>query len=503
MEYVEGIPLDKFCDQRKLDLEGRVKIFIQVSDAVCYLHEHLVVHRDLKQSNILVTGEGVVKLLDFGIAKQRIPTADAGLTGVQHRIMTPSYASPEQFSGSPVTKASDIYTLGVILYQLLTGSLPHASPAEKLTTEPSAPSSRIREDLQRTPETTSELRRRIVGDLDHVVLMCLRRDPRNRYASASDLSADLHCFLESRPVAARRGPMIERAIRFVKRNRVAVTISVVILFLAGFGAWKTAEAQTQQKRIDALARLLDADEKRAAASVPPAAWAADVRKLREAIKRNTASDGSQLTTQRQSLLARGMKYLDKLKAFASQDPVLATELAGAYKALGSILEATSPTMAQNAYDGAAMVLNNVPAGEPARIAAPNKTPKTLSEPRRYAHIVNPDFGNPSPAPDNLTAEPFPPPLAAPLPPPPPELERLMDTVKGKARTAEEMYNFQNANLQRQGLILHPNIVEDYNRMELAIESANRSTAAGNFDAANEQLDIAKAHADRVMKTFGR
>jgi predicted Ser/Thr protein kinase len=502
MEYVEGLPLDKFCDQRKLDLEGRVRIFVQICDAVHYLHEHLVVHRDLKPNNILVTAEGTVKLLDFGIAKQQSPAADAGLTAVQGRMMTPGYASPEQFSGAPVTKASDIYTLGVILYLLLTGSLPHPQPGDKLTTEPSAPSAKIREDLQRTPETTSQLRSRITGDLDQVVLMCLRRDPLNRYPSAAELATDLRNFLDNRPVAARKGPAVERITRFVKRNRIAVATAAVIALLGAFGAWQAIEAKMQTERaIDReaqITRLLDALDKRDAATLPVSARVEDVKKLREAINQDLGADGAVLTPQRQALLDRGMNYLEKVKPFAAQDPALAGELAGAFQAAGKIYRNSSPQMAHAAFTNAASILTSAGANpegtpSPARSSAGVETAKT----------THPEVATVrSPVANGSAAAPPPEPVAT-TAPVPGDLRNLMDTVQAQEAAAQSVYESLTASSKRLGQIVHPDITANYNRMEAAIHSALRDADSGNFDGAKEQLDIAQAFATRVMKAGGR
>lgn len=502
MEYVEGLPLDKFCDQRKLDLDGRVRIFVQICDAVHYLHEHLVVHRDLKPNNILVTADGTVKLLDFGIAKQQSPAADAGLTAVQGRLMTPGYASPEQFSGAPVTKASDIYTLGVILYLLLTGSLPHPKPGDKLTTEPSAPSEKIREDLQRTPETTSQLRSRITGDLDHVVLMCLRRDPRNRYSSAAELATDLRNFLDSRPVAARKGPAAERITRFVKRNRIAVAAGIVMALLGVFGTWQAVEAQMQTRRaIDReaqIALLLDALDRKDAATLPVSARVEDVKKLREAISQDLAADGAVLTPQRQALLDRGMNYLEKVRPFAVQDPALAGELAGAFQAAGKIYRNSSPQMAHAAFTNAASVLTSAGAsqgrtsslaGSPAEAEATKTTRVQVAQLQPRAAIDSP-------------VAPSTPPVAT-VAPMPGELRDLMDTVHAKEAAAQSAYESLSASSRQLGQIVHPDITANYNRMEGAIRSALRDADSGNFDGAKEQLDIAQTYAARVMKAGGR
>ena len=500
MEYIEGLPLDKFCDQRKLDLEGRVRLFVQICDAVQYLHQHLIVHRDLKPSNILVTAEGTVKLLDFGIAKQQIPAADAGLTAVQGRMMTPGYASPEQFSGAPVTAASDIYTLGIILYLLLTGSLPHAEPGDKLTTEPSAPSAKIREDLQRTPETTSQLRARISGDLDQVVLMCLRRDPRNRYGSAAELAADLRNYLNRRPVAARKGPLAERVSRFVRRNRLAVAACAAMVLLAIFGAWETLEAQLESRKAierDAeISRLLDALDQKGVGSGASFSRVEDVRKLREAIHTDLGSKNVTLTPERKALLDRGVSYLEKVKPFAAQDPALAGELAGAFREAAAIYRNTSPQKAHVANSDAEALLNT----DSAQPNAPTPAPEAQATAPTHLASATPSRQNQTPA-----NEPPIPPQQAPSTPPaiPADLQDRIEAVQAKESTAQSVYDSLVASSSRLGQIVHPDITSNYNHMEAAIRSAQRDADSGNYAGAREQLDIAQAFADRVMKAGGR
>jgi eukaryotic-like serine/threonine-protein kinase len=510
MEYVEGLPLDKFCDQRRLDLEGRIRVFVQVCDAVDYLHKHLVVHRDLKPSNVLVTADGVVKLLDFGIAKQQIPAANSELTAVQGRMMTPGYASPEQFSGAPVTKASDIYSLGVMLYLLITGSLPHPDPGDKLTTDPSAPSSKIREDIERTPETTSQLRRRISGDLDHVVLMCLRRDPKNRYASAAQLSADLGSFLESRPVAARKGPVAERVTRFVKRNRLAVAVAVLIALLGGFGAWQAVEAQIQSRRATEkeaeVSRLLDRVENRGAADVPASERVEDVKKVREALSSGIAPAGGDLTPQKRALLQRGVQYLDKVQPFAGKDPALAGELAAAWKQVAVIYKPVNPTMASLAVTNANVVLSGggstaAPdtstashAGQEAVVAAtPHPVPALApSAPPRQQQQVEAT----SPAPQPPTRSPA---DAAAYD----EFKIRLASTEARSQAADITIAELRKNAARLGQAVHPDIESMYVRMKLALDAAKKAADEGNMQTADENLGIASATADRVLKAGGR
>ncbi len=194
MEYVEGRPIDRYCDEDKLSLNDRLKLFQKLCGAIGYLHQNQVIHRDLKPGNILVSTEGVVKLLDFGIAKQLGP-ASMELTTADGTPLTPAYASPEQFTGRADAR-SDIYTLGVILYLMLTGRLP-----DQGTIKP--PSESVNEDFQRTQETTRQLKKRIMGDLDLVVLKAMHRESRMRYGSALELSEDLERFLSGQPVLAR------------------------------------------------------------------------------------------------------------------------------------------------------------------------------------------------------------------------------------------------------------------------------------------------------------
>lgn len=510
MEYVEGLPLDKFCDQRRLDLEGRIRVFVQVCDAVDYLHKHLVVHRDLKPSNVLVTAEGVVKLLDFGIAKQQIPAANAELTAVQGRLMTPGYASPEQFSGAPVTKASDIYSLGVMLYLLITGSLPHPDPGDKLTTDPSAPSSKIREDIERTPETTSQLRRRISGDLDHVVLMCLRRDPKNRYGSAAQLSADLESFLESRPVAARKGPVSERVTRFVKRNRLAVAVAVLIALLCGFGAWQAVEAQIQSRRATEkeaeVSRLLDRVENRDAAQVPASERVEDVKKVREALSIGIAPAGGDLTPQKRALLQRGVQYLDKVQPYAGQDPALAGELAAAWKQVAVIYKPVNPTMASLAVTNANVVLGSGGATpspdtstashavqEPLVAATPHPVPGvTPSAPPRAQEQVETTTPTPQP-PTRSPAD------AAAYD----EFKIRLAFTEARSQAADVTIAELRKNAARLGQAVHPDIESMYVRMKLALDSAKKAADEGNMQTADENLGIASATADRVLKAGGR
>jgi serine/threonine protein kinase len=247
MEYVEGEPIDQYCDRLSLSITERLQLFQQVCAAISYAHRNLVVHRDIKPSNILVSSDGVPKLLDFGIAKILMSESGEKSTATGIHFMTPEYASPEQAKGLQVTTLSDVYSLGVLLYELLTGHFPYTlknrSAVEILRTitetQPQLPSTIIDDTKQR---------RRLRGDLDNIVLMALRKEPQRRYQSVDQFSEDIHRHLQGLPISAHKDTIAYRASRFILRNRIAVTIVVLsILTLALFATIMQWRANKQAK----------------------------------------------------------------------------------------------------------------------------------------------------------------------------------------------------------------------------------------------------------------
>lgn len=274
MEHVSGDPLDAYCRDRELGLEERVGLLVEICEAVEYAHSRLVVHRDLKPANVLVDATGRPKLLDFGIAK--LLESDArfgGRTRTGVRPMTMRYASPEQVRGDPITTATDVYSLGVMLYELLTGTLPHPPEAQSargiedaiLTHEPEAPGVVARRLRTASREATGGTADRIDADLDTITLKALSKEPSRRYASVERLADDLRRFLSGQPVLARRTTWRYRAGKFVRRNRgAAVGAMATLVSILFFGVY--SGLQLMEVRGERLAAQTARDEAQAVTS---------------------------------------------------------------------------------------------------------------------------------------------------------------------------------------------------------------------------------------------
>jgi serine/threonine protein kinase len=347
MEYVVGQPIDAFCEERALGTAARITLFRAVCAAVQYAHQNLVVHRDLKPGNILVTGDGVPKLLDFGIAKVLARDLTEAPTQTAVPALTPDYASPEQVRAEPLTTASDVYSLGVVLYEVLTGHRPYRVrtpvPAEIVRVvcelEPEKPSTIVRrarttESTTATaqavppgPETDDPRLRRLAGelegDLDTIVLKALRKEPSRRYASAQELSDDLSRYLEGRPVLARADTFVYRATKFARRHTAAVTAAGLVLLSLVGGIVATA----------AQARIAMAERQRAEKHL------LKVRSLARSflfeIHDSLLSlEGSEPA--RETIVKRALEYLDRLAPEAGPDGALLEELAAGYERVGDL-----------------------------------------------------------------------------------------------------------------------------------------------------------------------
>ena len=340
MEFVEGEPITKYCDTHRLSIEQRLALFQKICSAVHFAHQNLVIHRDIKPANILVTREGEPKLLDFGIAKIVGSDADTQTMGA----MTPAYASPEQLRGELVTTATDVYSLGLVLYEILTGRYAYerfTSPVQRqraiLETDPERPSQAIRRPnvhnggaakseqigaLRQLP--VEKLSQRLEGDLESIVAKAIRKEPDQRYSSVAQFSEDISRELRGEPVIAHQSTFIYRCNKFVRRHTIGVAtgLAMLVLFVSGLALIVRAEQRARVEEANAEQRFNDVRE--LANSL--------IFEVHDSIRSLPGA-----TAARKLIAQRAQEYLDRLASAKSSDPALLSELAGAYRRLASVL----------------------------------------------------------------------------------------------------------------------------------------------------------------------
>jgi serine/threonine protein kinase len=351
MEYIEGQTIREYCDAHRLTTIGRLKLFRAVCSAVHFAHQNLIVHRDIKPANILITTEGTPKLLDFGVAKLLSPNAQGGeINETTSRVMTPEYASPEQARGETITTASDVYSLGVLLYELLTGHRPYRVSSRSMIEiieaiceqEPAKPSTAIlptvtspgvggNPEVTVTPEEVSKardsepnrLRRELEGDLDNIVLKAMRKEPHRRYASVEQFSEDIQRYFEHLPVIARKDTLSYRASKFMARNKAGVVAGVFVIVALLVGAVTTLwQAHVARQARDKAEHRFN-----------------QVRKLANAVLFDYHDGIEKLpgsTPIREKMVKDALEYLDSLSAESGGEFTLESELASAYEKVGDV-----------------------------------------------------------------------------------------------------------------------------------------------------------------------
>lgn len=552
MEYVAGSPIDKYCARMNIDAATRVRLMAQVCDAVGYLHSNAVAHRDIKPHNILVTVDGAVKLVDFGIAKVEgvgglLRGAPPGAEPTM--IMTPGYASPEQISGDGSGRAGDIYSIAVVLYQLLTGRLPHAGrdgqidldarvsgtppdpPSKELTKAPTAPR------LHDTGKIS-------VPDLDRVVLTALERNPTQRYSTVQLFGEDLRRCLDGRPIAARPATVAYRARKLLARNPAIAAVAALAMLVAGAGLWMFAGARLERVRVEAkeqeLERFVDLLAQKVAtwqpggAGVPVAERIADLQAAKDLLAgetMRTLADRAGDPPRVKRAIATLGQVLERADTVSQDQPALRKEIALVFRTIGDIGSSArvgqlaNRTEAAQSYQRAAAIAANLRGAERAwadqqlaeLTGRMNELGVTLDATLYTDQAVPLPEPPPTPEPAAVpaaSARRVPPPVETALPQPvrelSPEEAAALEAVQQRLRTTElsgerARRNFETLRdtLASRGQTLRSDVEATLVAAEQLIEDARGSLDANDVMTAEDALRRAGYQLDRVFQAVGR
>jgi len=537
MEFVEGTPLDDYCGRVEADVPTRLRLVLQVCEALEYLHGQAIVHRDIKPSNILVTAEGRVKLLDFGIARAATPTPGGQAT----IIVTPGYGSPEQVVGGDVGKTADVYSLAVVLYELLTGKLPFVdaegrpSLAIQLSGEKPKPASQV--VPERPSKSTTAFLKTIRPDLDRILETALQKEPLRRYPSVTLFAEDVRRYLDGRPISARSDNWLYSARLFLGRNRIAAALAALLLVSVGAGGWSLIETriervrlEAKEKEIERLVGLLNSRVERwqgGETTVPQVERIADVQTAGQMMVSDTLTELSERApdpARLKRLIAELRRFLDRAEELSNDQPPVRKEISIVYRKVGDFENddarprIADRTQATQSYRKAAVIAASVRAEEPAwadqQIAEISSELQGLGStlPQEATTVSAPPPEPPAPAtppPPVKTVARVAPQVPAPVPsasgPDPAAVAELQDRLRAttlKASRTRTTIDELRTRVTAQGQTMRTDLTASMAQVDGLIEQAAKLLETGDLTNAEDLLRRADYELRRLTQAVG-